>query len=79
MAEAPLAERVRPTSFDDMVGQEHLFGENGTIRKICAGEYLPNMIFYGPPGTGKTTAARNQNPYGSCWAFSATSACESSF
>ena len=58
MAEAPLAERVRPTSFDDMVGQEHLFGENGTIRKICAGEYLPNMIFYGPPGTGKTTAAR---------------------
>ncbi|MBE6619089.1 MAG: replication-associated recombination protein A [Ruminococcaceae bacterium] len=53
----PLAEMMRPESFDDMVGQEHLFGKNGVIRKMTAGGYLPNMIFFGPPGTGKTTAA----------------------
>ncbi len=58
MKNKPLADRIRPTSFDEIVGQSHLFGKNGTIRKICAENYLPNMIFYGPPGTGKTTAAR---------------------
>ncbi len=58
MKNKPLADRIRPKSFDEIVGQSHLFGKNGTIRKICAENYLPNMIFYGPPGTGKTTAAR---------------------
>ena len=53
----PLAEMMRPESFDDMVGQTHLFGKNGVIRKMTSGGYLPNMIFFGPPGTGKTTAA----------------------
>jgi len=57
MLNKPLADRIRPTSFDEMVGQGHLFGENGTVRRICSENYLPNMIFYGPPGTGKTTAA----------------------
>ena len=57
MKNKPLADRIRPVSFDEIVGQEHLFGKNGTIRKICSESYLPNMIFYGPPGTGKTTAA----------------------
>ncbi len=58
MKSSPLADRIRPKSFDEIVGQSHLFGKNGSIRKICAENYLPNMIFYGPPGTGKTTAAR---------------------
>ena len=58
MKSSPLADRIRPKIFDEMVGQNHLFGQNGAIRKICAENYLPNMIFYGPPGTGKTTAAR---------------------
>ena len=58
MLNKPLADKVRPESFDEIVGQDHLFGSNGTIRKICEQNYLPNMIFYGPPGTGKTTAAR---------------------
>ncbi len=57
MSNRPLADRIRPKSFDDMVGQAHLFGEKGAIRRIVNSGYLPNMIFWGPPGTGKTTAA----------------------
>ena len=53
----PLADRMRPQSFDDMVGQTHLVGKTGALRRICQSGFLPNMIFYGPPGTGKTTAA----------------------
>ena len=51
------AEALRPKSFDDIVGQTHLFGRNGVIRKMLASGRVTNMIFYGPPGTGKTTAA----------------------
>ena len=58
MSNRPLADRIRPQCFDDMVGQQHLFGERGAIRRIVDSGYLPNMIFWGPPGTGKTTAAR---------------------
>ncbi|MCL2518450.1 MAG: AAA family ATPase, partial [Oscillospiraceae bacterium] len=53
----PLADRIRPRSFDEMVGQAHLFGATGAIRRMLEGGYLTNMIFWGPPGTGKTTAA----------------------
>ena len=51
------AEALRPKSFDEIVGQAHLFGKNGVIRKMLASGRVTNMIFYGPPGTGKTTAA----------------------
>ena len=57
MKRTPLAELIRPTSFDDIVGQTHLFGKNGVVRRLCDSGRIPNMIFYGPPGTGKTTAA----------------------
>ncbi len=53
----PAADAVRPMSFDEMVGQKHLFGENGALRRMTEQGYITNMIFYGPPGTGKTTAA----------------------
>ncbi len=54
----PLAERVRPGSIDDIIGQEHLTGENGQLRKLIEGGTLPSMILWGPPGVGKTTLAR---------------------
>ena len=51
------AEALRPKSFEEMVGQPHLFGKQGVIRRMLASGRVTNMIFYGPPGTGKTTAA----------------------
>jgi len=55
---APLADRARPETLDDVVGQQHILGEGGLLRRVAASDKLPNMIFYGPPGVGKTTVAR---------------------
>lgn len=52
-----LADVIRPKSFDDIAGQDHLFGPRGAVRKMIENGRITNMIFYGPPGTGKTTAA----------------------
>ena len=57
MKNAQLADLLRPTTFDGIVGQDHLFGEKGVIRRMLAGGRITNMVFFGPPGTGKTTAA----------------------
>ncbi len=57
MRNAQLADIMRPQTIDDIVGQGHLFGERGVIRRMLAGGRITNMIFFGPPGTGKTTAA----------------------
>ena len=54
----PLADRIRPTSLDDIVGQRHLLENGQPFRSIVESNYLPNMIFYGPSGTGKTTVAK---------------------
>src|SRR5260221_7728522 len=57
-ASAPLADRVRLKSFDEVVGQEHLTGEDGAIGRMVAAGRLASMILWGPPGTGKTSIAR---------------------
>lgn len=54
---SPLADRIRPCTIDDIVGQKHLIGENKPLRKIIESGYIPNLIFYGPSGVGKTTLA----------------------
>ena len=58
MAQQPLAERLRPQSLDDYIGQKHLVGENGVFRKFIASGSVPSFILWGPPGVGKTTLAK---------------------
>ncbi|MDT7934342.1 MAG: replication-associated recombination protein A [Sphingomonadaceae bacterium] len=57
-ADAPLAERLRPRSLAEVVGQEHLTGPNGSLGRMVAAGRLSSLILWGPPGTGKTTIAR---------------------
>ena len=53
----PLADVIRPKTLDEVVGQEHILGKNGLLRRVIESGVIPNMIFYGPSGTGKTTVA----------------------
>ena len=57
MSYHPLADRIRPESLDDVVGQRHILGKGGILRRIIESGNISNMIFYGPSGTGKTTVA----------------------
>jgi putative ATPase len=56
--EAPLAERMRPRTLDEFVGQEHIIGAGRLLRRAIVADQLSSLIFFGPPGTGKTTLAR---------------------
>lgn len=57
MVSIPLAERIRPKTFDEYIGQEELIGKDSTLRKLLDKGMVPSMIFWGPPGVGKTTLA----------------------
>ena len=57
MAYRPLADEIRPTNLDEVVGQTHILGKDGLLRRVIEGGNIPNLIFYGPSGTGKTTVA----------------------
>lgn len=57
MAQKPLAERLRPSGFENFLGQEHLTGENSVLRKMVENNTVHSMILWGPPGVGKTTLA----------------------
>lgn len=67
MAYRPLADEIRPQTLDEVVGQRHILGEDGVLRRIIESGSIPNMVFFGPSGTGKTTvaniiAARTKRP-----------------
>ena len=53
----PLADEIRPSTLDEVVGQKHILGPGGLLRRVIESGEVPNMVFYGPSGTGKTTVA----------------------
>src|SRR5699024_11942979 len=57
MTYRPLADEIRPKTLDEVVGQKHILGKDGLLRRIIEGGDIPNLIFYGPSGTGKTTVS----------------------
>ena len=56
---APLAERLRPASLDDYIGQKHIIGDNAVLRRAIESGRVPSIIFWGPPGVGKTSIVRS--------------------
>ena len=58
LAGQPLADKLRPKTLDEIVGQDHLLGPDGPLRRMIDGNCVTSFILWGPPGCGKTTAAR---------------------
>ena len=59
MKHTPLADLIRPESLSDLIGQEHLFGDEGILSLISVSKNIPSLILWGPPGVGKTTIAKS--------------------
>ena len=64
--EAPLASRLRPTTLEEVVGQQHIIGKDKLLYRAIKADKLSSIIFYGPPGTGKTTLAKVIAQYDKC-------------
>lgn len=60
--EAPLASRLRPTTLEEVVGQQHIIGKDKLLYRAIKADKLSSIIFYGPPGTGKTTLGESDCP-----------------
>ena len=58
MQDIPLAERIRPRKLSELIGQKHLVGKNGILKKAIKKQLIPSMILWGPPGVGKTTLSK---------------------
>lgn len=65
-SEAPLASRMRPTTLDEIVGQQHIIGKDKLLYRAIRADKLRSVIFYGPPGTGKTTNSKSHCAYYQC-------------
>jgi len=76
LSAVPLAERMRPASIDEVVGQDHLLGPGKPLRVLIEGDEVPSMVFWGPPGCGKTTIARviAAHTHADCFQLNAVSA-----
>ena len=61
--EAPLASRMRPSTLEEVVGQQHIIGKDKLLYRAIKADKLSSLIFYGPPGTGKTTLAKGDSQY----------------
>ena len=61
--ESPLASRLRPTTLEEVVGQEHIVGKDKLLYRAIKADKLTSVIFYGPPGTGKTTLPYDQRQF----------------
>ena len=72
----PLAFRVRPNSFDEIIGQDHLVGKNGVIRKMIDNNQLCSLILYGPAGCGKTSIAHVISTYYSLQTYEFNASCD---
>ena len=68
--ESPLASRLRPTTLDEVVGQQHIIGKDKLLYRAIKADKLSSVIFYGPPGTGKTTLAKGDRQYYKCRIYS---------
>ena len=64
--EAPLASRLRPTTLEEVVGQQHIIGKDKLLYRAIKADKISSIIFYGPPGTGKTDACESDCQYNEC-------------
>ncbi len=75
----PLADELRPSTLDEVVGQKHILGKTGLLRRVIEGGNVPNLVFFGPSGTGKTlrlfTSSLFNSKYAAAYIIASFNAC----